>query len=306
MAARNSRRPSLGQAEPGQAQRGPPARAHRLGDQGQAQRRRRQHPQVHHEDQGRGRAARTGRTARPPAGRGRGRPCSRPWPPATPGGRPAQLGQRGGRRAGHQASRQPGQDPAHREHRHVGSQDEHDRAQRADAERHGQHWPAPGLIRGPARQQQGGQHAGRVHRVDHRHDGGGEMPLILVDDVQRGGQRGAEHGGGRTRTPSARTRPGGGRPAVRARRPGRGRQPLTAGVRTGVVHVSSSSSSPTSTPAVAQARKPAPQSSSPRSPTFTTIFAAAGASNVIWVWMIASVGLGAWAAGYELQAGPTR
>ena len=132
---------------------------------------------------------------------------------------------------------------------HVGGQDEHDRAQRTGAEGHGQHRLAPGLIRGPARQQQGGQDAGRVHRVDHRHDGGGEMPLILVDDVQRGGQRGAEHGGAEHEGHQPERDPAVGGPPSGLGGRRRGRQSLTAGVRTGVVHVSSSSSSPVAPPA---------------------------------------------------------
>jgi hypothetical protein len=51
-------------------------------------------------------------------------------------------------------------------------------------------------VGGPARQEQGGQHPAGIDGEDHRDDGRGEMPLGLVDDVQRCRQRGAEHGGG--------------------------------------------------------------------------------------------------------------
>ena len=129
-----------------------------------------------------------------------------------------------------------------------------DRAQRTGAEGHGQHRLAPGLIRGPARQQQGGQHAGRVHRVDHRHDGGGEMPLVLVDDVQRGGQRGAEHGGAEHECHQPERDPAVGGPPAGLGGRRRNRHALAAGVRTGVVHVSSRSSSPASIPALCPAR----------------------------------------------------
>ena len=54
----------LGDAQTGEAQGGPAAWPHRLGDEEQAQARGRQHRQVHLEHQDRGVGSRTGRTAR--------------------------------------------------------------------------------------------------------------------------------------------------------------------------------------------------------------------------------------------------
>jgi hypothetical protein len=59
---------------------------------------------------------------------------------------------------------------------------------RAATEGHGQHWFASGLIRGPLRQKQGAQDPGGVDGESRRHDGRREMPLFLVDDVQRSRQ----------------------------------------------------------------------------------------------------------------------
>ena len=105
----------------------------------------------------------------------------------------------------------------------VGGQDEHDRAQRAGRQGHGHDRLAPGLVRGPPGQQQGGQHRRGVDGEGHRHHGRGEMPAGLVDDVQRGRQRGAEHGDAQHQRQQPERGPPG-RPALSA-------WPATAGRR---------------------------------------------------------------------------
>src|ERR1700722_1575263 len=95
------------------------------------------------------------------------------------GGAPGERGRRG---PVPRARRYPGHDPARDQHPHVGGQDEHARAQRAGTESPGEHRLAPRLIRGAPGQQQRGHHRGGVDSEGHRHYGGGEVPLRLVDD----------------------------------------------------------------------------------------------------------------------------
>jgi hypothetical protein len=162
-------------------------------------------------------AARTGRTARRPGGRGPGRPCSRRWPPATPGARP-EAGISSVSAAVAVPVIRPADSPettrASDEHADAGSQDEQDRAQRAGREGHGHDRPAPGLVRRPSGQQQGNEHRRGVDGERHRHRGRGEMPAALVDDVQRGRQGGAEHGDAQHQRQQPECRPAAGRPAL--------------------------------------------------------------------------------------------
>src|SRR3984885_11010940 len=75
----------------------------------------------------------------------------------------------------------------------VRREDERHRADDAQADRRRQHRTPANLIGRTPGEQQGGEHGDRVRGEDQRDEAGREVPLPLVDHVQRGRQGGAEH-----------------------------------------------------------------------------------------------------------------
>src|SRR4029453_7172347 len=113
--------------------------------------------------------------------------------------------------------------------RHPGGGGEDHQRARVHGERGEQHRPAPHVVGQLAQGQQGGQHRQRIHAEHHRGGNRREVPLGLVDRVQRGGgggggqqrhdQRGQHEDG---RAPGQPAAPGQPRPArERVRREGR-------------------------------------------------------------------------------------
>ena len=194
----NSRPAVRGDGQAGEPQSGPLPSSHRLRDEGQGQRRGGEKTEENLEDKhgrlrkvlgeqpGHERAKRRGAGVRG-GGHQRCAPC---------GGFPAHLGERRGGSTDHQAGGHPGQDPGRVEPAGAGGEDEQDGAGGAETQGGGHHRPSARLIRSPAGQQQGGEHGYRVNREDQREDPRGEMPLTLVDGIQRGRQGGTQHDGG--------------------------------------------------------------------------------------------------------------
>jgi hypothetical protein len=148
-----------------------------------------------------------------------------------------QLGQRGRGRSRYQASGEPGQDPAEDENPHVRATMNTTVLSALLARATASTGLRPAWSRRPSRQQQGGQDPGGIDGEGHRHDGRGEMPPRLVDDVQRGRQRRAEHGGGQHgRKHPERDPAGNGRPSAP------GSQQIVQAVDTGLVGCSPGSS----------------------------------------------------------------
>ena len=106
------------------------------------------------------------------------------------------LGEGGGPGAGHETGGEAGQDPGGEQPADGRSHDEHDGAASAEGEGGSEHISASDLIGGASGEEQGGEHAGRIDGKDQGHHAGGEVPLALVDDIERGGQGGPQHGDG--------------------------------------------------------------------------------------------------------------
>ena len=104
-----------------------------------------------------------------------------------------QLDDRHGRSAGDDAGRDAGEQPAEQQPAERVADQERQRAGGREREAAEQQRLATKLVRPAPGQQQRGDHAGCVDRIDHRHHQVGETELRAVERIKRCRQRGAEH-----------------------------------------------------------------------------------------------------------------